>query len=125
MKKLILMTLLFSRLAFANSSGLFAPFEIGGDISQDACPSVGVVTNNTYFIVEKNGRAIINNIDKGQEVFICTGKTIQDFQVLGIIFSDKAGVVCDVTSAKAEKQSYKGPCKLGWIDKSNIMFIAD
>ncbi len=89
----------------------------------DACLSIARVAVQTsgHVSVRAAPHSTAREIDQlpsGHEAFLCSTSSDGDWH--GVVYPRKANQDCGVTSLVAHPQSYAGPCKSGWIEKSSL-----
>lgn len=94
---------------------------IGGDESMDACPTLAMVKAKRFIFLRSApslSAPPVGKILAGSNVYICVEKG----GWLGVVVEE--GGTCGVSSPILEKETYKGPCRSGWIEVRQVETVA-
>lgn len=105
------------------------PVSVGGSIHVDACEAVGQVNglksegNNLLSVRSGPGESfrVMDKVPNGQLVYVCDHS--RNDQWLGVVYGPDEGD-CGVASPIAERRSYAGPCKAGWVNAQWVEIVA-
>lgn len=105
------------------------PVEIGGDGESDACPSQGQIARldpagDTFLSVREGPSSKHREGDRlgpGALVTICEERGAW----LGIVYPTAGrDVDCGLSSPRAKRATYRGPCRSGWVHSRFVEVVA-
>lgn len=125
-KYLILVLLLACHTACAWPS---VPVSVGGNVHVDACEAVGQInglesgTNRVLSVRSGPGGSfrVTDEVPNGQLVYVCEHS--KDGQWWGVVYGPDE-TECGVSSPIAERRSYAGRCKAGWVQAKWVEIVA-
>jgi hypothetical protein len=96
------------------------PVMVGGESDLDACASTGIVVGlkpvpGNFLAVREGpgpGFAQVGELPLGDRVWLCDSR--EDW--MGIVYGED----CGVSTPKATRTLYTGPCASGWVSKRYI-----
>lgn len=104
------------------------PVMIGGEGGLDACGSVGTVSGlkstpgNTLAV--RSGPGLehnrIDGLAPGAQVWLCDRRG----RWLGVVYGLSPGANCGVSTPRAMREPYQGPCSSGWVHESYVELFA-
>ncbi|WP_442679978.1 hypothetical protein ACSBM8_01870 [Sphingomonas sp. ASY06-1R] len=119
--------------AFVAAPGLTAasapsvPVHYGGSTEDDACSDFGVVAGldpkgDNYLSVQSGpgGKPYrqLDRVHTDQRLLVCEEKGMW----LGVVYSKGHNDAdCGVTSPRAQRAAYRGPCRSGWVYRKYVM----
>jgi hypothetical protein len=93
----------------------------GPDI--DACPSLGELKDRTVVRGRPDsGAATVIELTRGSRVHVCG--TTKDGKWTSVVIALDGLIDCQVSTPVSRPQSYRGPCKSGWIATSVLRIVA-
>ena len=103
------------------------PVMIGGEADLDACGTVGTVSGlkptrgNTLSVRSGPGREQdrIDGLAPGTRVWLCD----RQGSWLGVVYGPP-GADCGVSTPRAVRRPYRGPCSSGWVYESYVELLA-
>lgn len=114
--RLFILYLLFNATAYATD------VKVGGDAQTDACASLGKIKQKTVLYQSPASDAQrIKNLLPDQQAYICSVSA--DRKWFGVVLQN-AGANCGVSSPKAKRSAYRGPCTSGWVQSKAIEHVA-
>ncbi|QQP97862.1 hypothetical protein [Lysobacter enzymogenes] len=106
------------------------PVEVGGSEEWDACGATGRVrglkADGDGFLAVRAGpgadHRMLDKLGNGRLVYLCGNRGGWTSVVYAPTDADPS--VCGVSSAIAEIEVYRGPCKSGWVNTAWIEVVA-
>ncbi|MFK3649076.1 hypothetical protein ACI2IY_11655 [Lysobacter enzymogenes] len=106
------------------------PVEVGGSEEWDACGSTGRVrglkADGDGFLAVRAGpgadHRMLDKLGNGRLVYLCANRGGWTSVVYAPTGADPSE--CGVSSAIAEVEVYRGPCKSGWVNTAWIEVVA-
>lgn len=108
-------------------AGSSVPVEVGGEAEYDACGSLGIVVGldpqGDNFLAVRSGPGTryqqIDSLFSNDEVLLCQSHGSWH----GIVYGPP-GADCGVGTPIMPRQTYRGPCRAGWVFDRYIRVIA-
>ena len=104
-----------------------APVHYGGTTEMDACSDFVVVSGldpkgDNYLSVQSGpgGKPYrqLDRVHTDQRLLVCEEKGMW----LGVVYAKgNDGEGCGVSSPRAQRAAYRGPCRSGWVSKKYVM----
>jgi hypothetical protein len=101
----------------ATPAGYALSVMVGGEAASDPCgvaTVVGLRTAKSFLAVRAGPDRSFPERDRltaKQRVYIC--ETVPGWSA--VIYPRKAGQDCELSSPRAARQAYRGPCRWGWV----------